>query len=171
MRGTAINPGLALGSRAAFKKMDKEAMVMGDLVLTGQEIEPVMRNLQEGGIEIAAVHNHHIGEQPRILYRHIASRGDAVKMAAAIHDALALSKTPGPDTSGPAAGNELSTAGAWDRGDGSAQSHVDRRASSLSLCICGQTTMWPSSCRGCELRSISRIPRSSDCGSFKSDGV
>src|SRR5215471_18279104 len=68
VRGTAIRPGLALGSWAAFKKMDRDAMVMGDLVLTEDEIEPVMRKLQEGGIEIAAVHNHLIGEQPRVLY-------------------------------------------------------------------------------------------------------
>src|ERR1700747_2303957 len=108
VRGTAIKAGLGLGSWAAFKKMDRNAMVMGDLVLTEDEIEPVMRKLQEGGIEIAAIHNHLIGEQPRVLYMHIASRGDAVKMATAIHDALALSKTPGPDAVGTAASNELS---------------------------------------------------------------
>jgi biotin operon repressor len=108
VRGVAIKPGLALGSWAAFKKMGDQAMVMGDLVLTEDEIEPVMRKLQEGGIEIAAVHNHLLGEQPRVLYMHIASHGDAVKMATAIHDALALSKTPGPDTSGTTASNELS---------------------------------------------------------------
>src|ERR1700747_2622198 len=108
VRGTAIKPGLALGSWAAFKKMDHEAMVMGDLVMTEDEIEPVMRTLQEGGVEIAAIHNHLIWEQPRVLYMHIAGRGDAVKMATAIHDALALSKTPGPDAAGTAASNELS---------------------------------------------------------------
>jgi biotin operon repressor len=105
--GTAIKTGLALGSWAAFKKMDKDAMVMGDLVLTEEEVQPVMRKLQEGGIEIAAIHNHLIGEQPRILYMHIASRGDAVKMATAIRDALALSKTPGPDAAGATASSEL----------------------------------------------------------------
>jgi uncharacterized protein DUF1259 len=107
VRGTAIKPGLALGSWAAFKKMDKDVMVMGDLVLTEEEIEPVMRKFQQGGIEIVAIHNHLIAEQPRILYMHIASRGDAVKMATAIHDALALSKTPGPDPAGTAAAGEL----------------------------------------------------------------
>ncbi len=108
VHGTAIKPGLALGSWAAFKKMDKDAMVMGDLVLTEEEIEPVMRKLQEGGVEIAAIHNHLLGEQPKILYMHIASRGDAVKMARVIHDALALSKTPGPDALGAPASGELS---------------------------------------------------------------
>ena len=106
--GTAIKPGLALGSWAAFTKMGKDAMVMGDLVLTEDEIEPVMRKLQDGGIEVAAIHNHLIAEQPRVLYMHIASRGDAVQMATAIHAALALSKTPGPDTTAAASASELS---------------------------------------------------------------
>jgi len=108
VRGTAIKAGLALGSWAAFTKMGKDAMVMGDLVLTEDEIEPVMRKLQEGGIEIAAINNHLIGEQPRVLYMHIESRGDAVQMATAIHEALGLSKTPGPDAAPAAGTSELS---------------------------------------------------------------
>jgi hypothetical protein len=93
----AIKPGLALGSWAAFILTEHGAMLMGDLVLTEDELGPVMRKLQEGGIEIAAVHNHLIGESPHVMYMHIASHGDAVKMARAIHDAVALTKTPGPD--------------------------------------------------------------------------
>jgi biotin operon repressor len=75
-------------------------MVMGDLVLTEDELGPAMRKLQDGGIEISAVHNHLIGESPHVVYMHIASHGDAVKMAHAIHDAVALTKTPGPDAGG-----------------------------------------------------------------------
>ncbi len=104
----AIKPGLALGSWAAFVHTEHGAMVMGDLVLTEDEVGPVMRNLQEGGIEISAVHNHLIGESPHVVYLHIASHGDAVKMAHAIHDAVALTRTPGPDTgSAPAASEPL----------------------------------------------------------------
>jgi hypothetical protein len=96
--GTQIKPGLALGSWAAFKKDDGGSMVMGDLVLTGDEVEPVMMKLQESGISQSALHSHLMGESPRILYMHIAAHGDAVQLAKAIHDALALTKTPGPDT-------------------------------------------------------------------------
>jgi len=103
LNGVAIKPGLALGSWVAFKKAENGAMVMGDLVLTQEEVEPVMRKLQEGGVEISAVHNHLIGETPRVMYMHVASQGDAVKMAKAIHDAVALTKTPGPDAAGAAA--------------------------------------------------------------------
>lgn len=98
--GVQIKPGLALGSWAAFKKDEGGAMVMGDLVLTEDEVEPVMLKLQEAGIHESAVHNHLMGESPRILYMHIASHGDAVAMAKAIHEALSVSKTPGPDASG-----------------------------------------------------------------------
>jgi hypothetical protein len=99
LNGVDIKPGLALGSWAAFKRDGTGAMVMGDLVLTEDEVEPVMMRLQEGGIQESAVHNHLIGESPHVMYMHIASHGDAVQMAKAIHQALALTKTPTPDAS------------------------------------------------------------------------
>jgi hypothetical protein len=98
LAGVVIKPGLALGSWAAFKQTAGGAMVMGDLVLTEDEVQPVMSKLQEGGIQEAAIHNHLIGESPRVLYMHIASHGDAAQMAKVIHDALALTKTPPPDS-------------------------------------------------------------------------
>jgi Domain of Unknown Function (DUF1259) len=97
--GVDIKPGLALGSWLAFKRDGSTAMVMGDLVLAEAEVGPVMMKLQEGGIHESAVHNHLIRESPRVMYMHIASHGDAVRMAKIIHDALALTKTPSPDTS------------------------------------------------------------------------
>lgn len=94
VEGVAIKPGLALGSWVAFKKMGTEAMVMGDLVLSEDEVEPVMMKLQESGIEETALHNHVLHESPRVMYMHVAGHGDAVKLATAIHEALALTKTP-----------------------------------------------------------------------------
>lgn len=108
LSGVEIKSGLALGSWAAFKRDRGGAMVMGDLVLTENEVEPVMTKLQESGIEESALHNHLIGESPKVMYMHIASHGDPVQMAKAIHDALALTKTPGPDAnSAPQAATEL----------------------------------------------------------------
>jgi len=95
--GVEIKPALALGSWAAFRKDGNAAMVMGDLVLTESEIEAVMAKLQEGGVQESAVHNHLIGESPRVLYMHIASHGDPVQMAKAIRDALVLTHTPPAD--------------------------------------------------------------------------
>ena len=97
--GVAIKPGLALGSWVAFARHGNEAMVMGDLVLTEDEVAPVMASLQKAGVHEAALHNHLLGESPHVLYMHLASHGDAVQMAKAIHDAVALTKTPGPDSS------------------------------------------------------------------------
>jgi Domain of Unknown Function (DUF1259) len=99
LKGVDIKPALALGSWVAFKRDGGAAMVMGDLVLTEDEVEAVMRKLQEGGIEETALHNHLMWESPRVMYMHIAGHGDAGQMAKAIHQALMLSKTPGPDAS------------------------------------------------------------------------
>lgn len=106
--GVAVKAGLALGSWAAFKQMGNSAMVMGDLVLTEEEVEPVMKKLQADGVEITALHNHLIGESPRVMYMHILGQGDAAKLASAVHDAVALTKTPGAEIgSAPAASEAL----------------------------------------------------------------
>jgi hypothetical protein len=99
LQGVEIKPALALGSWLAFKRDGNAAMVMGDLVLTEDEIQPVMLKLQQGGIQESAIHNHLIGESPRVLYMHIASHGDGAEMAKVLHDALALTKTPAADAS------------------------------------------------------------------------
>jgi len=99
LNSVEIKAGLALGSWAAFKRHGSEAMVMGDLVLTEDEVEPVMMKLQEGGIQESALHNHLLGESPHVMYMHIASHGNPVQMAMAIREALALTKTPAPDAS------------------------------------------------------------------------
>src|SRR4030095_2319275 len=92
--GVQLKPALALGSWLAFKKSGDMTMVMGDLVLTEDEVTPVMTKLQEGGINQTALHNHVFHESPRVMYMHIHAMGDAAKIAKAIHDALSLSKTP-----------------------------------------------------------------------------
>src|SRR3954449_1165129 len=92
--GVTIRPGLALGGWAAFKPMHDGAMVMGDLVLLETEINPVMAKLFESGMDITAVHNHLLRSSPATFYMHIGGHGDPAHMAAVIHDALAVSKTP-----------------------------------------------------------------------------
>jgi hypothetical protein len=92
--GVELKPALALGSWIAFKKTGDMTMVMGDLVLTEDEVTPVLTKLQEGGVEVTALHNHVLRESPRVMYMHIHAMGDAAKVAKAIHDALSLSKTP-----------------------------------------------------------------------------
>jgi len=92
--GVELKPALALGSWLAFKRSGNMTMVMGDLVLTEDEVTPVLTKLQEGGVQTTALHNHVRHESPRVMYMHIRAMGDGTKIARSIHDALALSRTP-----------------------------------------------------------------------------
>ena len=95
VRGVKLRPAFALGSWSAFRdEGNGRATVMGDLVLTEDEVAPVMRELQRGGVEQSALHNHVLGEQPRIMYMHMSAHGEARKIAATIRAALALTGTP-----------------------------------------------------------------------------
>ena len=92
---TQLRPALALGTWLAFKRTaNGKAMVMGDLVLTEAEVAPVIAALQRGGVGQTAVHNHLIGETPRLVYMHVMGTGDESKLAATLHDALASTHTP-----------------------------------------------------------------------------
>jgi hypothetical protein len=94
VQGVALKAGFALGGYVVFLPMDNKAMVMGDLVLTEEEINPVISQLQQGGIEQTALHNHLLFETPHVMYLHIGGQGDPVQLARAIHAALVLTKTP-----------------------------------------------------------------------------
>jgi hypothetical protein len=103
VHGLAIKPGLALGSWAAFLGADENAMVMGDLVLLENEVNPVIEKLRAGGFEISAVHNHLIEETPHVMYVHYMGHGPAAQIAVALRAALEVSKTPLAKPSLPAA--------------------------------------------------------------------
>ncbi len=106
-----LKPTLALGAWLAFKAMPHDTMVMGDLVLLEDEVNPVLTKLQEGGIEQTAMHNHVFSEQPRVVYMHVEGHGDAVKLATALRAGLLLSKTPiTPPSGDPPPSVDLDTA-------------------------------------------------------------
>lgn len=112
--GVVLKPAFALGSWLAFKDVGGgHSMAMGDLVLTEDEINPVMRALQSGGVEQTALHNHLLGESPHVMYMHIRAHGDAVKIGQTVRTALASSKTPLGTPGAPAAPSaaDLDTAG------------------------------------------------------------
>ncbi|HWS63188.1 MAG TPA: DUF1259 domain-containing protein [Steroidobacteraceae bacterium] len=92
--GVAIKPALALGSWIGFLPMGNGAMFMGDLVLTENEISPVMKRLIDDGVEITAIHNHLLRTTPAVFYMHVGGQGDPVKLAQTLHAGLALSQTP-----------------------------------------------------------------------------
>jgi Domain of Unknown Function (DUF1259) len=109
--GVAIKPAFALGGWIAMKPVQGGAMAMGDLVLLETEINPVMSKLIEGGLDITAVHNHLLHANPATFYMHVGGHGDPVKIANAIHAALAASKTPleAPAAAPPAPAVDLDT--------------------------------------------------------------
>ncbi|MGZ3435794.1 MAG: DUF1259 domain-containing protein [Gemmatimonadaceae bacterium] len=114
IEGVTIKPALALGGWVAFKeRAEGQVIAMGDLVLTEDEVSPVVAALQAGGVEQTALHNHVLKESPRVMYMHIIARGDPSKIARTIHDALGHSKTPLGPGSPPstASAADLDTAG------------------------------------------------------------
>ncbi len=104
VHGIAIRPGLALGSWAAFKRAGAQTVVHGDLVLLDAEVNPVISKLQEGGLQITAVHNHLLEESPHLMYVHYWGQGSESQLARALRTALAASKTPFTTAPPPPAG-------------------------------------------------------------------
>src|SRR5262245_43914796 len=65
-------------------------VMMGDLVLTQDEVNPVMSALLENGLEVTALHNHFFWEEPRVFYMHVHGHGAAADLATKLKPALAL---------------------------------------------------------------------------------
>lgn len=94
VQGVAVRPGFALGSYAAFRRMGKDAMVMGDLVLLDEEVPKVMSGLLERGLSVTALHNHLNEMSPHVMYMHYSGQGDPGRLAKALREALSASGTP-----------------------------------------------------------------------------
>jgi len=94
--GEPVPTALGFGSWTAWKDMGNDSMVMGDLVLLEKEINPVISALAEANINVTALHNHFIGERPRIMYMHIHGMGSAPALAWGVRSALDKTATPKP---------------------------------------------------------------------------
>ncbi len=87
--GMQLDPFMGLTSWAGFAKDPKESMmVMGDLVLFQDEVNPVMSVALESGLEVTALHNHFFFDDPKVFFMHIAGRGDVERLASAVRKAL-----------------------------------------------------------------------------------
>jgi len=106
----ALKPAFALGSYLAFVQAGDKAHVMGDLVVTEPEVPKVLGPLRQGGVEVTAIHNHLLGDVPKVMYVHIHGMGDPVAVAKGVRAALAQTGTPlGPPAAGPAPDPGLDT--------------------------------------------------------------
>jgi hypothetical protein len=88
---------------AMTKGSDGSEVLMGDLVLTEDEVNPVMSALLDNGIEVTALHNHFFWEQPRIFYMHVHAMGKAADLAQRLKPALTLIPKPAAAPAAPPA--------------------------------------------------------------------
>src|SRR6185295_14124473 len=82
MHGVKIAGSMGLTTWAAFTGSDDLAAVDGDFIMTADEVQPVLRALRKAGINIVALHNHMIGEQPAFYFTHFWGKGKAEDLAA-----------------------------------------------------------------------------------------
>jgi hypothetical protein len=94
--GVKMTPPLGLTSWAAFQKTGDHAMVMGDMVLLEDQVNPVMSVALDNGLAVTALHNHFFWDSPKVMFMHIGGMGDETMLAGAVGKVLATIK----DTSG-----------------------------------------------------------------------
>jgi uncharacterized protein DUF1259 len=78
------------GGWVALTKGEGMDVMMGDLVLTEDEVNPVMSALLQNGLDVTALHNHFFFEQPRIFYMHVHGMGNAADLAKRVKPAVDL---------------------------------------------------------------------------------
>ena len=90
--GVRLTPALGLTAWAAFTRSGDHVSVMGDLVLTEDQVNPVMSAALDAGLEVTALHNHFFWESPRVMFMHIGGMGDEAALAEAVGKAFAKLK-------------------------------------------------------------------------------
>ena len=82
--GAKLTPPMGLTAWAAFKVMGDHTMVMGDMVMTEDQVNPVMSVALENGLEVTALHNHFFWDSPKIMFMHIGGTGTPETLATAV---------------------------------------------------------------------------------------
>jgi Domain of Unknown Function (DUF1259) len=87
--GMEIPPAMGVATALNFQPTaNGKAAITGDFVLTADEVNPVIRSLREGGIQVTALHSHMLGEEPRLYFMHFWANDEAVKLARTLHAVL-----------------------------------------------------------------------------------
>jgi len=94
--GAKMTPPLGLTAWAAFTKAGTHAVVMGDIVLTEDQVAPAMDAALQNGLEVTALHNHFLWETPRVMFMHIGGMGDEARLAQGVAKVFATLKQQGP---------------------------------------------------------------------------
>jgi hypothetical protein len=91
-----MTPPMGLTAWAAFQKMGDHEMVMGDIVLAEDQVNPVMSAALDSGLDVTALHNHFLWDNPKVLFMHIGGMGDETTLATAVGKVFAkLDETKG----------------------------------------------------------------------------
>jgi len=97
--GCTVGKSMGVNTWAAFAGSDESAVVDGDFAVAEGELQPVLKALRAGGINIVAIHHHMTGEAPRILFLHYWGRGASTRLAKTVKAALALTAWDRPASS------------------------------------------------------------------------
>lgn len=86
--GVSIVPFQGLTSWAAFETAGSESMLMGDVVLTEDEVNPALSAALDNGLEVTALHNHFAFDEPRVMFMHIGGHGPSERLATGVKATL-----------------------------------------------------------------------------------
>jgi len=87
--GCEATKDMGVNTWAAFAGTDEDAVVDDDFAMLEDELQGVLKSLRKSGVNIVAIHQHMVSEEPRILFLHYWGRGKAVDLADAVKAALA----------------------------------------------------------------------------------
>ncbi len=90
--GVKITPPMGLTVWAAFKLMGSRTMVMGDMVLLEDQVNPVLSVALDSGLNVTALHNHFFWDTPKVMFMHIGGTGEPEVLAAAVGKVFAKIK-------------------------------------------------------------------------------
>ena len=79
--GVHITPPMGLTCWAAFTKTGPHTSVMGDIVLTEDQVNQVMSAALDNGLDVTALHNHFFWDSPKMMFMHVGGMGDTEKLA------------------------------------------------------------------------------------------
>lgn len=84
-----LPPGLGATTTVNFQPVGGgRAVTNGDFVMTASEVQAVLRILRKGGIELVELHHHNLTDEPRLFFLHYWGKGDAVRLAKVLRDAV-----------------------------------------------------------------------------------
>jgi hypothetical protein len=87
--GMEIPPSMGVATAINFQPTEnRKAAITGDFVLTVEEVNPVATTLRKHGIEVTAIHNHMLTENPRLFFMHFWGIDDPFNLARALREAL-----------------------------------------------------------------------------------